>query len=109
MSKPPAYRRKEGNVEELRPVTKQDIGEGALHAHDDGTPRGALDLLQMDACRWIRPEDVADRSELTALLLLKLLYPLSCKLRLSLVYLFNPSFSGDLMFWLYRRGLGSLL
>jgi serine O-acetyltransferase len=80
MSKPPACRRNAGckgqewNPEELRPVTKKDLGEAALHAHDDGTPRGALDLLQMDACRWIRPEDVAERSELTPLLLLKLLY-----------------------------------
>jgi serine O-acetyltransferase len=55
-------------------VTKQDVEEAALHARDDGTPRGALDLLQMDACRWIRPEDVAKRSELTPLLLLKLLF-----------------------------------
>ena len=55
-------------------MTKQDIGLAALNACDDGTPRGALDLLQMDACRWIRPEDVAEGSELTLLLLLKLLY-----------------------------------
>jgi serine O-acetyltransferase len=55
-------------------VTKQDVGEAALHAPDDGTPSGALDLLRMDACRWIRPEDVAEGSELTPLLLLKLLY-----------------------------------
>jgi serine O-acetyltransferase len=55
-------------------VTKQDIGLAGLNARGDGTPRGALDLLQMDACRWIRPEDVAEGSELTLLLLLKLLY-----------------------------------
>jgi serine O-acetyltransferase len=55
-------------------VTKQDIGLAWLNARGDGTPRGALDLLQMDACRWIRPEDVAEGSELTLLLLLKLLY-----------------------------------
>ena len=55
-------------------MTKQDVVESVLHAHDDGTPRGALDLLQMDACRWIRPEDVAEASELTPWLLVKLLY-----------------------------------
>lgn len=55
-------------------MTKQDAVGTPLHAGDDGTVRGALDLLQMDACRWIRPEDVADRSELTPLLLLKLLF-----------------------------------
>jgi serine O-acetyltransferase len=80
MSKSPACRRdarfeRQGrNPEELRPVVRQSIGEVALHALDDGTPRGALDLLQMDACRWIRPEDVAERSELTPLLVFKLLY-----------------------------------
>ncbi|WP_247403878.1 MULTISPECIES: hypothetical protein [unclassified Bradyrhizobium] len=41
---------------------------------DDAAPRVALELLLMDACRWIRPEDVADRRELTPPLLLKLLY-----------------------------------
>ncbi|MGY3614424.1 serine O-acetyltransferase [Bradyrhizobium sp. USDA 10063] len=55
-------------------MTKQDVIETQLHAGGDGTVRGALDLLQMDACRWVRPEDVADRSELTPLLLLKLLF-----------------------------------
>lgn len=55
-------------------MTKQDVGEAVLHAREDGTLRGALDLFQMDACRWIRPEDVAKRSELTPLLLLKLLF-----------------------------------
>ena len=55
-------------------MTKQDVGEAAFHAPDDGTTRGALELIQMDACRWIRPEDVADRTELTPLLLLELLY-----------------------------------
>ena len=55
-------------------MTTQDVAEATLHARDDGTLRGALDLFQMDACRWIRPEDVAERSELTPSLLLKLLY-----------------------------------
>jgi serine O-acetyltransferase len=54
-------------------VTKQDVGKAALRARD-GTLRGALDLFQMDACRWIRPEDVAERSELTPTLVLKLLF-----------------------------------
>jgi serine O-acetyltransferase len=55
-------------------VTQQDLREAALDGRGDGTPLGALDLLQMDACRWIRPEEVAERSELNPLLLLKLLY-----------------------------------
>lgn len=55
-------------------MTKQDVVEIAVQTRDDGTLSGALDLLRMDACRWIRPEDVAERSELTPLLLLKLLH-----------------------------------
>jgi serine O-acetyltransferase len=55
-------------------VMTQDAAETELHAGDDGTVRGALDRLQMDACRWIRPQDVAKRSELTPSLLLKLLF-----------------------------------
>ncbi len=55
-------------------MTKQDVAEAALHVRDDGTLRGALDLLRMDACRWIRPEEIAERSELTPLLFLKLLF-----------------------------------
>lgn len=43
-------------------------------AHDDGTLKGALDLLAMDACRWVRPEEVADRSEVPPLTIAKMLY-----------------------------------
>ena len=75
MSQPDALcATQEPDCEEPRLVTQQDDGKGSHYAHDDGTPRGAFDLLQMDACRWIRPEDVADRSELTFVLLLRLLY-----------------------------------
>lgn len=55
-------------------MTKPNVAEIALHTYNDGTLSGALDLLWADACRWIRPEDVADRSELTPLLLVKLLH-----------------------------------
>ena len=55
-------------------MTMQNVGEATLHARDDGTLRGALDLFLMDACRWVRPEEVADQSELTSWLLVKLLY-----------------------------------
>jgi serine O-acetyltransferase len=55
-------------------VMKQDVGEAPLDTRDDGTFRGALDLFRMDACRWIRPEEVAEGSELTPLLLLKVLF-----------------------------------
>ncbi|BCH35517.1 serine acetyltransferase [Mesorhizobium sp. L-8-10] len=41
---------------------------------DDGTLAGAMDLLTMDACRWLRPEEVADRSEVSPLVIAKLLY-----------------------------------
>jgi len=41
---------------------------------DDGTLAGAMDLLTMDACRWVRPEEVADRSEVNPLVFAKLLY-----------------------------------
>lgn len=41
---------------------------------DDGTLAGALDLIAMDACRWVRPEEIADRNEINALVIAKLLY-----------------------------------
>jgi serine O-acetyltransferase len=41
---------------------------------DDGTLAGTLNLVAMDACRWVRPEEVADRSEVNVLVLAKLLY-----------------------------------
>lgn len=44
------------------------------HALDDGTLAGALNLISMDACRWVRPEEVADRSEVNVLMIAKLLY-----------------------------------
>jgi len=55
-------------------VTMQNDGEATSHAPDDGTIRGTVDLVLMDACRWIRPEEVAERSELTFWSLPKLLY-----------------------------------
>jgi serine O-acetyltransferase len=55
-------------------VTTQNDAEARRDARDDGTFRGALDLFLMDACRWIRPEEVAEPSELTSWLLPKLLY-----------------------------------
>lgn len=55
-------------------MTKRDVAETAIHAPEDGALRGAFELLQMDACRWIRPEDVAPIGELSLLLLLKLLF-----------------------------------
>jgi serine O-acetyltransferase len=72
----PTYVRKQSVTvsERVRLVTTQGVAEAALHAYDDGALRGAFNLLQMDACRWIRPEDVANRSELTPLLLLILLF-----------------------------------
>ena len=43
-------------------------------APDDGTLAGAMELLTMDVCRWVRPEEVADRSEVNLLVIAKLLY-----------------------------------
>jgi serine O-acetyltransferase len=41
---------------------------------DDGTLAGALNLFAMDACRWVRPEEVADRSEVNTWVVARLLY-----------------------------------
>jgi serine O-acetyltransferase len=41
---------------------------------DDGTLAGAMCLIAMDACRWVRPEEVADRSELSPRVMAKLLF-----------------------------------
>ncbi|MEQ1955496.1 hypothetical protein [Mesorhizobium sp. CN2-181] len=41
---------------------------------DDGLLAGALELFAMDACRWVRPEEVADRAEVNFCVAVKLLY-----------------------------------
>jgi serine O-acetyltransferase len=55
-------------------MTNQQDKRAGRPVPDDGTLAGAMELLAMDACRWVRPEEVADRSEANCLTIAKLLY-----------------------------------
>jgi len=58
----------------LPPPHECDELDAYIGGPDDATLAGAIELLTMDACRWVRPEEVADRSEVPPLVILKLLF-----------------------------------